>query len=120
MGVRRANGWRKLLNGEAPEAYGADEFLVHRMEVGGALSCSPIAGDFAIPGIPGVVSVFGYHIGSRAIAPRVTFVSTVSHELCTRDDSIVGYVDLILMGTTGPLGDIQRDFLKKVKQTLNV
>ncbi len=102
---------------EAPKAHAADEFLAHRMEVGRrfvSVHLSPVISpsqEFL-----GVVSVF------RDITPEVEadraksdFVSTVSHELRTPMTSIVGYVDLILMGATGPLSDIQRDFLKKVK-----
>ncbi|MCL5291854.1 MAG: response regulator [Actinobacteria bacterium] len=44
------------------------------------------------------------------------FISTVSHELRTPLTSIKGYVDLMLEGDAGDIGDIQRDFLKIVKQ----
>jgi PAS domain S-box-containing protein len=101
----------------APKAHDTEEFLVHRMEVGRrfvSVHLSPVispAQEFL-----GVVSVF------RDITPEVEadraksdFVSTVSHELRTPMTSIVGYVDLILMGATGALSDMQRDFLKRVK-----
>ncbi|MEJ5311281.1 MAG: GAF domain-containing protein [Anaerolineae bacterium] len=100
-----------------PRAYGAEEFLVHRMEVGRrfvSVHLSPVIS----PGqeFLGVVSVFR-DITSEVEADRAKsdFVSTVSHELRTPMTSIVGYVDLILMGATGPLSDMQRDFLKRVK-----
>lgn len=45
------------------------------------------------------------------------FVSMVSHELRTPLASIVGYVDLILDGDTGPISDDQRNFLKIVSNS---
>ncbi len=100
-----------------PGAYGTEEFLVHRMEVGRrfvSVHLSPVVSpsqEFL-----GVVSVFR-DITSEVEADRAKsdFVSTVSHELRTPMTSIVGYVDLVLMGATGPLSDMQRDFLKRVK-----
>ncbi|MBN2389640.1 MAG: GAF domain-containing protein, partial [Anaerolineae bacterium] len=100
-----------------PGAYGTEEFLVHRMEVGRrfvSVHLSPVVSpsqEFL-----GVVSVFR-DITSEVEADRAKsdFVSTVSHELRTPMTSIVGYVDLVLMGATGALSDMQRDFLKRVK-----
>ena len=102
---------------ENPGAYGTEEFLVHRMEVGRrfvSVHLSPVVSpsqEFL-----GVVSVFR-DITSEVEADRAKsdFVSTVSHELRTPMTSIVGYVDLVLMGATGPVSDMQRDFLKRVK-----
>ncbi len=104
--------WRK-----DPKAYGGDEFVEHRMEVGRrfvSVHLSPVIS--STQGFLGVVSVFR-DITAEVEADRAKsdFVSTVSHELRTPMTSIVGYVDLILMGATGPLSDLQRDFLKRVK-----
>ncbi len=44
------------------------------------------------------------------------FLSVVSHELKTPLHSIKGFVDIILMGKTGPVSDTQRDFLSTVRQ----
>ncbi len=44
------------------------------------------------------------------------FLSVVSHELKTPLHSIKGFVDIILMGKTGPVTATQRDFLGTVKQ----
>jgi signal transduction histidine kinase len=44
------------------------------------------------------------------------FLSVVSHELKTPLHSIKGFVDIILMGKTGPVSDTQRDFLGTVRQ----
>lgn len=44
------------------------------------------------------------------------FLSVVSHELKTPLHSIKGFVDIILMGKTGPVSETQRDFLGTVKQ----
>ncbi len=47
---------------------------------------------------------------------KSNFLSVVSHELKTPLHSIKGFVDIILMGKTGPVTEIQRDFLETVKQ----
>ncbi len=104
--------WQKT-----PEAYGSDEFLAHRLEVGRkvvSVHLSPVMSsgrEFL-----GVVSVFR-DITSEVEADRAKsdFVSTVSHELRTPMTSIVGYVDLLVGGAIGPLSNMQLDFLKKVK-----
>ncbi|MER3399538.1 MAG: hypothetical protein C4313_00135 [Thermoflexus sp.] len=64
----------------------------------------------------GTVSVF------RDITPEVEadrakaeFISTVSHELRTPMTSIKGYADLLLMGSAGPLSEMQRRFLQIIK-----
>lgn len=45
------------------------------------------------------------------------FLSVVSHELKTPLTTIKGYVDIILMGKTGPINDRQHDFLSTVQQS---
>lgn len=47
---------------------------------------------------------------------KSNFLSVVSHELKTPLHSIKGFVDIILMNKTGPVTEIQRDFLETVKQ----
>ncbi len=47
---------------------------------------------------------------------KSNFLSVVSHELKTPLHSIKGFVDIILMGKTGPVTDIQRDFLGTVQE----
>ncbi|MBC7262797.1 MAG: GAF domain-containing protein [Chloroflexi bacterium] len=42
------------------------------------------------------------------------FLSVVSHELKTPLHSIKGFVDIILMGKTGEINEVQRDFLQTV------
>jgi len=100
-----------------PQSHDAEGFLAHRLEVGRkmvSVHLSPVIS----PGLEflGVVSVFR-DVTSEVAADRAKseFVSTVSHELRTPMTSIVGYVDLLLAGVTGPLGELQTDFLKKVK-----
>jgi signal transduction histidine kinase len=44
------------------------------------------------------------------------FLSIVSHELRTPLNSVMGFLDIVLMGKTGPLTDIQADFLGTAKQ----
>lgn len=50
---------------------------------------------------------------------KSNFLSVVSHELKTPLHSIKGFVDIILMNKTGPVTEIQRDFLETVKQQTN-
>ncbi len=46
---------------------------------------------------------------------KTEFVSTVSHELRTPLTAIKGYVDLMASGQTGPVSDIQQEFLSLVQ-----
>jgi signal transduction histidine kinase len=46
---------------------------------------------------------------------KSNFLSVVSHELKTPLHSIKGFVDIILMGKTGPLNETQLDFLGTVR-----
>lgn len=48
---------------------------------------------------------------------KSNFLSVVSHELRTPLHSIKGFVDIILMGKTGEINDLQRDFLTTVKES---
>ncbi len=47
---------------------------------------------------------------------KSNFLSVISHELRTPLHSIGGFVDVILMGKTGPINELQRDFLETVKE----
>ncbi len=47
---------------------------------------------------------------------KSNFLSVMSHELRTPLHSIKGFVDIILMGKTGPVTETQRDFLATVQQ----
>lgn len=47
---------------------------------------------------------------------KSNFLSVVSHELKTPLHSIKGFVDIILMGKTGPVSELQRDFLGTVQE----
>lgn len=47
---------------------------------------------------------------------KSNFLSVVSHELKTPLHSIKGFVEIILMGKTGPVTDLQRDFLTTVQE----
>lgn len=44
------------------------------------------------------------------------FLSIVSHELRTPLNSVMGFLDIILMGKTGPLNELQNDFLSTAKR----
>lgn len=66
-------------------------------------------------------SVVVYHdITREAMTDKVKseFIATASHELRTPLTSIRGYIDLLLLGTLGPLSQSQIDFLKVVKNNV--
>lgn len=110
--VAQIERWR-----ENPGARHDEDFLAHRMEAGRRFVSAHLSPVFSpTREFLGVVAVFR-DVTSEVEADRAKsdFVSTVSHELRTPMTSIVGYVDLILMGATGPISDIQNDFLRKVK-----
>ncbi len=50
---------------------------------------------------------------------KSNFLSVVSHELRTPLHAIKGFVNIILMGKTGPVTEIQRDFLETVQEQTN-
>jgi signal transduction histidine kinase len=68
--------------------------------------------------VRGVVMVLR-DITSQKEIERVksNFLSVVSHELRTPLHSIKGFVDIILMGKTGEINALQRDFLTTVKDS---
>jgi signal transduction histidine kinase len=77
-----------------------------------------------------VVRPDGVRYGSVAVLRDVTreieadrakrdFISSVSHELRTPLTSIKGYVDLLLLGAAGPIGEGQLSFLGVVKNNAN-
>jgi signal transduction histidine kinase len=77
-----------------------------------------------------VIRPDGIRHGSVAVLRDVTreieadrakrdFISSVSHELRTPLTSIKGYVDLLLLGAAGPLGEGQLSFLSVVKNNAN-
>lgn len=66
-------------------------------------------------------SVVVYHDITREVLAdklKSEFVATASHELRTPLTSMRGYVDMLLMGTCGPLSDTQRDFVKIIKNNV--
>jgi len=65
----------------------------------------------------GVVTVLRDITGQKELERmKSNFLSVVSHELKTPLHSIKGFVDIILMGKTGPINELQRDFLSTVKE----
>ncbi len=50
---------------------------------------------------------------------KSNFLSVVSHELRTPLHAIKGFVNIILMGKTGQVSEIQRDFLETVQEQTN-
>ena len=76
---------------------------------------SPILGADGKP--RGVVTVLR-DITSQKELERMksSFLSVVSHELRTPLHSIKGFVDIILMGKTGPISETQADFLRTARE----
>jgi len=70
----------------------------------------------------GVVTVLRDITGQKELEKmKSAFLSMVSHELKTPLHSIKGFVDIILMGKTGRINELQRDFLGSVQvQTLTL
>lgn len=67
--------------------------------------------------IRGVVTVLRDITSQKEIDQiKSDFLSVVSHELRTPLHSIKGFVDIILMGKTGEINELQRDFLTTVKE----
>jgi PAS domain S-box-containing protein len=104
--------WREIPTSYESGAYLAAEFEMGRQVVSVHLAPVISAGDEFL----GTVSIFR-DITAEVEADRAKteFVSTVSHELRTPMTSIKGYTDLLLMGTSGDLNDMQRHFLGVIK-----
>jgi NtrC-family two-component system sensor histidine kinase KinB len=76
---------------------------------------SPILGADGKP--RGVVTVLRDVTSQKELERmKSSFLSVVSHELRTPLHSIKGFVDIILMGKTGPISDTQADFLRTVRE----
>jgi signal transduction histidine kinase len=52
----------------------------------------------------------------RVSDSKSEFMSRLSHELRTPMSAVLGFTQLLLAGKGGPLGDVQRDYLAKVKR----
>ncbi len=78
-----------------------------------ALAAPLLVGD----SLQGIATVLRDVTGQKEVERmKSNFLSVVSHELKTPLHSIKGFVDIILMNKTGPVTEIQRDFLETVKQ----
>ena len=80
------------------------------------------AGVYPIPGTDNG-DVFGAVLTLRDVTvehanekAKSDFLSMISHELRTPLNSIYGFLDITLSGKTGPLTDLQNDFLNTAKQ----
>jgi len=78
----------------------------------GALASPILAADADVSGVVAVLR----DVTTQKEVERMksNFLSVVSHELRTPLHSIKGFVEIILMGKTGPVSDLQEDFLKTV------
>lgn len=75
---------------------------------------APVAGADGRP--RGVVTVLRDITAQKELERmKSNFLSVISHELKTPLHSIKGFVDIILMGKTGEINELQRDFLSTVK-----
>jgi len=91
------------------EGYGRDKAHTYQ-----ALASPMIAEDGRAQGVVAVLR----DITAQKELERMksNFLSVVSHELKTPLHSIKGFVEIILMGKTGAINELQRDFLGTVKQ----
>lgn len=80
-----------------------------------SVSFAPVAS--ALGEVTGTVAVFRDFTREAEIdRMKSDFVSIVSHELRTPLTSIQGYLDLLLMGASGPINKQQESFLKITKE----
>ncbi len=84
----------------------------------GALASPVLDADGAVRGVVAVLR----DITAQKELERMksNFLSVVSHELRTPLHSIKGFVEIILMGKTGPVTELQEDFLQTVKSQTGV
>ena len=78
----------------------------------GALASPILAADAEVSGVVAVLR----DVTAQKEVERMksNFLSVVSHELRTPLHSIKGFVEIILMGKTGPVTELQEDFLRTV------
>ncbi|MBN1262034.1 MAG: GAF domain-containing protein, partial [Anaerolineae bacterium] len=115
----RAKDWMDQIRiwQDHPDAYQSGEYLAERLDLERrvvSVHLSPVIAptrEFL-----GVVSVFR-DVTAEVEADRAKseFVATVSHELRTPMTSVKGYVDLLLMGATGSLNEMQTRFLNVIR-----
>ncbi len=90
----------------------------HRARTYGVLA-SPILD--AGGNVSGVVAVLRDVTAQKELERmKSNFLSVVSHELRTPLHSIKGFVEIILMGKTGPVTELQEDFLRTVRTQTTV
>ncbi len=99
-----------------PEQHKAGDFLIETLDLEDKIvrvSLSPV---YISERFLGTVSLFR-DITKDVEVERIKkeFVDNVTHELRTPLTSIKGFVDLLLMGVAGKLGDPQLNFLQKIK-----
>lgn len=107
----------EILSGDAPSII-REIALPSRTERGARFYqalASPVLGEGSE--VRGVVVVLRDITGQKELErAKSDFLSVVSHELKTPLHSIKGFVDIILMGKTGPVSERQQDFLETVRE----
>ena len=110
-----ADGWQSDLDGAETSYYMEETLEIEDRIVSVHLSPVYLDTEFL-----GTVSVFRDITRDVEVARmKSEIVSTVSHELRTPMTAIKGFLELILMGTTGHVSEEQRHFLSIVKSNVD-
>ncbi|HEX6302714.1 MAG TPA: GAF domain-containing protein [Anaerolineales bacterium] len=117
---RAARSWMSTIRtwSSEPSEYQPGETYSERIDLeNGRVVSVQLAPAYIEDEFLGTVSIF-HDITHQVEVDRLKtdFVATVSHELRTPMTSIKGYVDILLMGAAGALGEQQEHFLKIVKE----
>jgi PAS domain S-box-containing protein len=112
--VTLADGWQSNVDGAGTS------YIEETLEIGDRIVSVHLSPVYLDPEFLGTVSVFRDITRDVEVARmRSDIVSTVSHELRTPMTAIKGFLELILMGTTGHVSEEQRHFLSIVKSNVD-
>lgn len=115
------SSWAALAAGSESDLDGAEtSYIEETLEIENRVVSVHLAPVYLGTEFLGTVSVLRDITRDVEVARmKSDFVSTVSHELRTPMTSIKGFVELVLMGTTGHVSEQQRHFLKIVRSNVD-